>query len=93
MKIIVEKQTTLVIPASEMKDGDFGILVTGEFAGDVLYRNVAGFHGLTKDRYWPSQYIEDNTKKGKNGNPSIYSYMPQDHVRLLQVGETLIRIE
>jgi hypothetical protein len=87
MKIEAQAVRPLCIPASEMKDGDFALVVTGQFAGEVLFRNVAGFHSLTVNRYWPSEYIA-----GKSDG-LLHTYMPEQTVQLLQVGDVLTRTE
>jgi hypothetical protein len=75
-----------LITVSEMAEGDFGVVVGGQFDGEVFFCNIAGIHSLSnRNRYWPSQYIES-----KGGN-KLTAYVPDDTVRLLEIGDTLTR--
>ena len=44
----------------ELEQGQLAIVLTGAFEGEIFYRNVAGIHSLSQDRYWPSTYAERN---------------------------------
>lgn len=66
----------------EMKDGELGMVVSGEFAGEVIFRNVAGWHSLTEHRYWPSDYMVDKRTHGR-------AYVPNLTVALFTAGDTL----
>lgn len=58
-------------PVKDMKQGTFAVVVTvpqgglggslEHMLGEIIFRNVAGWHGLTGDRYWPSDYALSNT--------------------------------
>jgi hypothetical protein len=72
------------IKASDMLDGSFGIITDGQFAGEIVFRNVAGLHGLTGNRYWPSEYIE------RHSDNACRSSQPDFKVRVLEDGDTLV---
>ncbi len=81
------------IHAKDMEDGDFAVIVSvpaesfhnafdaihGVQLGEILYRNVAGWHSLTANRYWPDDYKDKNRS----------SYIPDFRVRVLEAGDVL----
>lgn len=46
----------------DLPDGAMCVVLTGQFQGEVFFKNVAGVHSLTCNRYWPSEYINRNSK-------------------------------
>lgn len=81
MKLTVTSQKLEIIPLRDMRHTQFAVAVNGQFKGEVFYCNVAGIHGLTEDRYWPSAYIA--------GKTDGYVYTPDFDVQLLQEGDIL----
>ena len=81
MKITVKTFTPRTVSTSEMANNTFGIAISGEFKGELFYHNVAGLHGITTDRYWPSDYI--------NGKCGDHGYIPNFSVQLLEPSDTL----
>lgn len=49
----VARPTTL----ADLKDGSLAIVLEGEFKGELFFKNVAGLHSISKNRYWESEYI------------------------------------
>lgn len=85
MKLIASTHTS-AIPASEMKEGDIGVVVSDYFAGEVMFRNIAGWHSLTEPRFWPSKYIVET----RNGKPyDTTSYVPNCKVQLLEFEQVI----
>lgn len=68
------------IPVSSMPNESFAVAVNG-FKGEVFFRNIAGIHGLTSPRYWPSRYITDKDK--------TTAYIPEFDVVVLKAGATV----
>lgn len=73
MKLTVSDKPFWSIPVQDMADGQFAVAINGRLKGEIFFRNVAGLHGLTESRYWPSAY----TLKTE------HAYMPDFDVRLL----------
>jgi hypothetical protein len=42
----------------DLPDGALAIVLDGEFKGELFYKNVAGLHSISGNRYWPSAYAE-----------------------------------
>lgn len=84
-KMTLVTKDTGTIPISDMQDGSLAMVVSNEFFGEIIYKNVAGWHSLTSDRWWPSDYVE----QGMNGKERR-AYVPNITVRLIKNGETLI---
>jgi hypothetical protein len=76
------------ISVHAMQDSDIGIAVNGDMVGEVFFRNIAGVHGLTIGRYWPSDFALNHGSTAKRSE-----YTPDFNVRLLVVGDTLTRTE
>lgn len=83
MKLIADKAIPPSLSVRDMKYGDFAVVSSGEFSGEVVFKNIAGVHGLTTHRYWPSQYIAEHS------NGHTYEYLPEFSVILLQPNDTL----
>lgn len=66
-----------IVPVSEMVDGQMGVAVAGEFRGELFFKNVAGLHGVSKNRYWPSEYM--HREMGKKNS----AYMPEFLIRIV----------
>jgi hypothetical protein len=45
------------VPVRDMPEFSVGVIVDGQFAGEVILRNVAGWSSLTSHRYWPSAFM------------------------------------
>ena len=55
--------TVNVVPApqqlltlADLAQGELAIVTSGQFVGELFYKNVAGLHSISGDRYWPSSY-------------------------------------
>jgi hypothetical protein len=68
-----------VVPIREMKSNTLGIVDSGQFAGEIIYRDVSGWHSLTEGRWWPAVPY--------NGTGS--DYVPDMPIRLLKDGDCL----
>ena len=64
------------VPVCEMPEFSTGVVVDGEFRGEVILHNVAGWSSLTTHRYWPSAYILKTRA----------AYIPDFNVQLFSVG-------
>lgn len=65
----------------DLPSGRFAVGLPGTgFEDELFYANVAGFHGLSADRYWPSDYIERD-QPVKTGRPDFL-------VRIIEQGES-----
>lgn len=84
MKLTAATPQQETVAMRDMKQGDIGVVVSGEFSGEVFLCNIAGWHGLTEHRYWASDYMER-----QRGNKHGHAYVPDIHLRLLKTGDTL----
>lgn len=82
MRLVARSMQDDSIDISEMQDNDFALAIEGQYQGEVFYKNVAGIHGLTDGRYWPSEFIEQ-----ERGRAS--AYVPKIRVRLFKAGDIL----
>lgn len=73
-----------VIPIRWMTWGSLGIVDSGEFAGEIIYCDVSGWHSLTEGRWWPS-----SEEVGRRDGRTPYAYVPDMPIRLLKDGDCL----
>jgi hypothetical protein len=81
MKLLLEREVSDSILVRDMLDNTFGIVTEGQFSGEIIWRNVAGWHSLTENRWWPSAHVEHKS----GGTP----YVPDFKVRVLAAGTTI----
>ena len=57
VKVVPAPQQLLTL--ANLAEGELAIVTSGEFVGELFYKNVAGLHSISGDRYWPSDYIRN----------------------------------
>ncbi len=64
----------------DLPNGSLAVIEPNQrFAGEIFYKNVAGIHSISKDRYWPSEYMAKNADHG----PTLLQVRPLKVVALL----------
>lgn len=56
MKYIVKvSPETKVATLGNLPDGALAIVLDGEFRGELFFKNVAGLHSISGNRYWSAK--------------------------------------
>ncbi len=85
------------IHVRDLGDGQLAVVNSGEFAGEIIFRNVSGIHSLTANRYWPSKYISDQTTRhdityNLIDGRRIHWNVPDFTVRVIESGSITVGI-